>query len=792
VRPTRRSLLLSAGLAALGAGAGGPASAAGASAAGVPAGPRRVEPVPARRVRLRPSPFADAFDANRRYLLALDPERLLHNFYRSAGLAPPKPVYGGWEAQGIAGHSLGHWLSACALVVANTGDRAVAARLDHALAEMARIQRAHGDGYLGGTTVERDGRTVDGKVVFEEVRRGDIRSQGFDLNGGWVPLYTWHKVHAGLLDAHVLAKNPRAMPILLGVASYLAGVLDALSDDQVQRVLAAEHGGLNESYAETYALTGDPRWLRTAQRIRHRAVLDPLTAQQDRLAGLHANTQIPKVIGLARLHELTGDPGQATAARFFHDRVTRHHSYVIGGNSEREHFGEPDRLAGRVTDATCEACNSYNMLKLTRHLYAWEPHARWFDYYERVQLNHVLAHQDPATGRFVYFMPLAAGARRTFSEAEDSFWCCVGSGMESHAKHADSIWWADRHALYLNLYVASDLDWPERGLALTLDTAMPMRGEAVLTVRRAPRTPHTLALRLPGWARTPSLTLNGAAVPMEVRDGYARVTRRWRPGDALRLTMPMVLATEAMPDDPSLVAFVNGPLVLAADLGPAARSFDGPGPALVAEGDPAAALTPAAAPHAFSARDAAGGTLSLRPFFSGYHRRSAVYFPSFTAAGWAAARPGYLRAQAEAQALSRRTVDTVHLGEMQPERDHGFAAARSEVVNWNGRSARRLRPGDTMRLTLARRPGPAVLRVVLWGADVKRPLGVSVDGTPLVRPAAASAAPSDGFAAVDYPLPSAGAQGRAVAQVEFAPGREEAVIYEVRMLTVDDGVPPTV
>ncbi|MDP1026812.1 glycoside hydrolase family 127 protein [Sphingomonas sp. KR1UV-12] len=778
---TRRTLFAGASIVAL----AGPALVALPPVKG-----RRVEPVPSRFVRLTPSPFADAMAANRRYLLSLDPERLLHNFYLFAGLPAPKPIYGGWEAQGVAGHSLGHWLSACALVIANTGDPALSAKLDHALAEMARIQAAHGDGYCGGTTVERDGKTVDGKIVFEEVRRGDIRSQGFDLNGGWVPLYTWHKVHAGLLDAHTLAGNARAMPIALGVAGYLAGVLEPLTDAQMQQVLRAEHGGLNESYAETYALTGDTRWLRMAEKIRHKAVLDPLTARQDKLAGLHANTQIPKLIGLARLHEVTGDPRHAVAPRFFHERVTGHHSYVIGGNSEREHFGPPDMLSTRLTDATCEACNSYNMLKLTRHLYSWQPHARWFDFYERVQLNHILAHQRPDTGRFVYFMPLSAGARRTYSEGEDSFWCCVGSGMESHAKHADSIYWNDGATLFVNLYIPSELDWTPGGLALTLDTALPMRGTATLTVRKAPRRSQAIALRLPGWAQAPRLTLNGAPLTPMMRDGYAVVERNWRAGDRIELTLPMALTTEPTPDDPSVVAFTHGPLVLAADLGAASDSFDGLGPALVTSGAASTALRAGTGPHSFHARGALDEDLVLKPFFAQYDRRTAVYFPTFTPSGWQARRADYVRAQEEASTLARRTTDIVHLGEMQPERDHGFVAARSEVVNWNGRSARRIRPGDSMRLTLARRPGPATLRLTVWGNDVNRQMAITVDGTPL-KTDRAPREREDRFVTIDYPIPSTGAQGKPLAEVVFTPVKEEAVLYEVRMLTAESGNPVT-
>ncbi|USU09713.1 glycoside hydrolase family 127 protein [Sphingomonadaceae bacterium OTU29MARTA1] len=746
-----------------------------------------VKPVPARFVRLKPSLFADAFEANRRYLLELDPERLLHNFYVSAGLPAPKPVYGGWEAMGIAGHMMGHWLSACALVIANTGDRQLSARLDHALAEMARIQTTHGDGYCGGTTVERDGKVVDGKIVFDELRRGDIRSGGFDLNGGWVPLYTWHKVHAGLLDAHILANNPRAMPIMLGIAGYLASVLEPLTDEQMQRVLAAEHGGLNETYAETYALTGDRRWLRMAEKIRHKAVLDPLTVQQDRLSGLHANTQIPKVIGLARLHELTGKPAHATAARFFHDRVAHHHSYVIGGNSEREHFGQPDMLSARVTEATCEACNSYNMMKLTRYLYGWQPDASWFDYYERVQLNHIMAHQHPETGRFVYFMPLAPGARRVFSSAEDSFWCCVGSGIESHAKHADSIWWSDAATLYVNLFIPSELDWPERELGITLDTKMPSSGTVTLTFRRAPAKSQELAVRLPGWAQNPVITLNGEAITPKVRNGYAVIDRPWKAGDALRVTLPMTLKAEPLPGDPSVVAFTHGPLVLAADLGAAAEQYDGVGPALVTAAAATAVLTPSDVDGAFRAIGALDEKLIFRPFFSQYDRRAAVYIPTFTPEGWTRARTDYVAAQEAARTLARRTVDVVHLGEMQPERDHGFSAAHSEIVNWSGRAARRLRPGETMRMILARRPGPAILRLLVAAGDAGREMAITVDGQTLGKGRPAGDATGN-LVSVDYIVPSSGAQGQPNVEVTVAAQKEDAVVYEIRMLSAPNGL----
>jgi DUF1680 family protein len=739
----------------------------------------RASAVPARFVTLRPSPFADALAANRRYLLSLDPGRLLHNFYLSAGLPPKGPVYGGWEAAGIAGHSLGHWLSACALIVAHKGDREIAAKLDHALVEMARIQAAQGDGYLGGTTVERDGKTVDGKVVFEEVRRGDIRTGGFDLNGGWVPVYTWHKVHAGLVDACRLADNPRALPILLGVADYFGRIVEGLDDAQVQQMLRAEHGGINEAYADTYALTGDPRWLRIAEKLRHKFVLDPLTAQHDQLAGLHANTQIPKVIGLARLHELTGNPAHAAAARFFHAAVTQHHSYAIGGNSEREHFGPPDRLAGAITEATCEACNSYNMLKLTRHLWSWAPDATLFDYYERVQLNHMLAHQRPDTGMFVYFMPLAAGARRSYSTREESFWCCVGSGMESHAKHADSIYWHDSATLYVNLFIPSTLDWPERGWKLALDTRYPMDGEIGLTVLQAPPGVAELALRLPEWAPEPGLFLGSAPVRAEQRSGYAVLRRRWKPGDRVRLSLPMTLRAEPVPGDPDTIAFLSGPLVLAADLGPADSPFEGIGPAIVArDADAARALRRAGAPHEYRVANPLGGETTLRPFFAMYDRRTAVYFRTFTPIAWEAARESYVVDAAARAELAARTVDVFYLGEMKPERDHGFSASRSEAIQINGRSARKLLPGETLSFRLKRPREACRLRAIYWGRDIDRTADILVDGK-IVAVERRTGPARDGFVTIDYPVPPSASDETSV---EFAAKQGETILYEVRMM----------
>ena len=745
--------------------------------------PIKARPLPLSAVRLKPSVFLDAVEANRRYLLSLVPERLLHNFYKSAGLPTKGETYGGWEARGIAGHSLGHYLSALSLLYAQTGEAAVRDRLRNIIAEMARIQTAQGDGYVGGTTVERDGKVIDGKIVFEEIRKGDIRTSGFDINGGWVPIYTWHKVHAGLIDAVRLGDLAEAMPVMLGMAGYLGTILEGLDDAQMQKLLAAEHGGLNDSYAETYALTGNPRWRRLAERIYHRKVLAPLAAGKDDLPGLHANTQIPKLIGLARLYELTGEQRHADAARFFHKTVAEHHSYVIGGNSEREHFGPPDQISTRITERTCEACNSYNMLKLTRHLYGWQPDAALFDYYERIHLNHLLAHQHPETGMFVYFMPLSAGARRTYSTPEDSFWCCVGSGMETHAKHGESIFWHDDSALFVNLFIPSAAEWKERGLKVELDTHYPFSEQVALKVTKVPRTATAIALRLPGWCDAPKLTLNGEPQPIDRATGYARLERRWRTGDRIELTLPMRVRTEPTPDDPRTLAWLSGPLVLAADLGPAAQPFEGPAPVLVSD-DPAAALVPiAAAEHRFRLAGARPQALTLAPFFRQYDRRTAVYFPRFTEAQWKTEEAAYGIAQREKAALDARTIDVLHLGEMQPERDHDYRSNHSDLFSWGGRSARQIPwgVGNYMEFTLAVRPGPVLLSALYWGEEVNKNFDISIEGTRIANERRATQ-PVKRFVGVDYPIPEALTRGKDKVTVRFETRGSDAMVYEARTL----------
>ena len=774
----RRTFLLSAGAAGL---SGAPILRAAATPSAGAA-----QAIPLSDVRLRPSVFAKSVETNTKVLMALEPDRLLHNFRTSAGLEPKALVYGGWEARGIAGHSLGHYLTALS-ITAQRGHRGARERVAYIVAEMAACQDAHGDGYVGGTTVERDGEVVDGKVVFEEIRRGDIRTSGFDINGGWVPLYTWDKVQAGLIDAYRLAGEGAARPVLVGMAGYLATILEALDHEQMQTLLAAEHGGLNLAYADLYALTGEKRWLKIAETIHHDAVLDPLEARKDELAELHANTQIPKVIGLARLHELMGDRDDAVASDFFYHAVTDRHSYVIGGNSEREHFRAPDVIASAVTDRTCEACNSYNMMRLGRMLWSREPDAELFDEYERVYVNHILAHQHPETGMYVYFMPLASGSRRTYSTLEDSFWCCMGSGMESHAKHGDSAFWQDEgNTLFVNLFMPADVVWRDGRMRVGIETAFPRGEEVKLTVEAATSRERTIALRLPGWCEAPSLAVNGEPVAVERGPGYARLSRRWRAGDEVTLRLPMQVVAEPTPDDPDLLAFRQGPLVLAANMGAGDERGMLLPPALVSEGAPRLERV-TGDPFAHRLVGAVPEEVVLRPFFDQYENRTAVYFPRFTREAWKAQEADFRAAQATERELAARTLDVIHLGEMQPERDHDFRTNQSDVIAFGGRNGRTAwwGEGNFIEFALAVGDGPVVLRALYWGEETNKDFRVIVDGQVIARERRQTE-PAHEFVAVDYDLPPALTRGRDKVRVRFETLGSDAPVYEVRTLRAGD------
>ncbi len=505
------------------------------------------------------SPFKHAERTNLGYVHGMDPDRLLAPYLREAGLEPKAESYGNWENTGLDGHIGGHYLSALSLAWAATGDAEALSRLHYMLDELERAQQANGDGYVGGVP--------GGKAAWREIRGGDIDAELFSLNDKWVPWYNLHKTFAGLRDAYVHTGSEQAKRMLVALADWAVDLVAGLSEDQIQAMLVTEHGGLNEVFADVAAMTGDPRYLELAKQFSHRLILDPLLQNEDALDGLHANTQIPKVVGYKRVSQLSGDERWAGAAARFWRNVVYERSVVIGGNSVREHFHPVDDFSEIVSDVEGpETCNTYNMLKLSKLLYGDSGALEYIDYYERALYNHILSSQHPDHGGLVYFTPMRPAHYRKYSRPGVAMWCCVGSGMENHFKYGELIY-AHRGAdLFVNLFIPSRLEAPGIDLRLVQETAFPDSETTVITLEKGSGE-FALNLRYPAWVASGALsvTVNGEPIEVSATPGeYVEIARRWRTGDKVALTLPMETRLERLPDGSDWYAVVHGPVVLAA------------------------------------------------------------------------------------------------------------------------------------------------------------------------------------------------------------------------------------
>ena len=547
-RLTRRRLLAFAGLAA-------PLWRSGL-AAGLRTAEESTQPIvpfALRDVRLLAGPALDAAGVNARYLLTLDSDRLLHMFRVTAGLPSQAEPLGGWEAPDneLRGHFTGHYLSACALHAAHAGDAAARARGELLVRELARCQSALGNGYLSAFPEE----------LFDRLRAG---------KPAWAPFYTLHKIMAGLLDVHLLCGNGQARQVLDGLVSWTARWVHPLGDDAMARVLEREYGGMNELLYSYAALSGESRWRELAARFDHERIFAPLAAGRDELQGLHVNTTIPKIIGAARGYEVTGQRRLRDVSNYFWHTVTERRCYCTGGTSNGESWNAPPgELAKELSGYTQECCVTYNLMKLTRHVFGWTADARAADFYERAFYNGILGVQAP-DGCKLYYVPLQAGFWKLFGTPLHDFWCCSGSMAEAFAKLGDSIYFrdADGAGLYVNLFVASRLDWAGKGLLLEQQTTFPREPVTRFTLRL--RRPARLALRIriPYWIDGGGASLNGRALDSFASpSSYLVLDRTWRDGDRVELRLPMKLHAAPMPDDPTLVAALYGPLVLAGRLG---------------------------------------------------------------------------------------------------------------------------------------------------------------------------------------------------------------------------------
>lgn len=509
-------------------------------------------------VRLLPSRFRENMERDSAWMVSIATDRLLHSFRTTAGVYAGREggymtvkKLGGWESLDceLRGHTTGHLLSAYALMYAATGSEVFRLKGDSLVSGLAEVQQAHGNGYLSAFPEELINRNIRGTSV-------------------WAPWYTLHKIFSGLIDQYVYAGNLQALDIVKRMGDWAYTKLKPLSEEIRRKMIRNEFGGINESFYNLYALTGDERYRWLACFFYHNGVIDPLKEGRDELGTKHTNTFIPKVLAEARRYELDGSAESKELSTFFWDTMFRRHTFAPGCSSDKEHYFDPAQFSKHISGYTGETCCTYNMLKLSRHLFCWDASPQVADYYERALYNHILGQQDPQTGMVAYFLPLLSGAHKVYSTPENSFWCCVGSGFESHAKYAESIYYHNGEGLFVNLFIPSVLDWKEKGMKVRQETRFPASETTVLTLSMAEPVRTTFRLRYPSWSKDVQVRVNGKRVKVRQQPGsYIAIEREWKDGDRIEATYPMHLTLESAPNNPHRAALLYGPVVLAGALG---------------------------------------------------------------------------------------------------------------------------------------------------------------------------------------------------------------------------------
>ena len=664
--------------------------------------PVQMESFDVKDVTLTPSAFKHAEEMDIRYLLGIDPDRLLAPYLKEAGLKPKAENYTNWENTGLDGHIGGHYLSALTYMYASTGNQEIKGRLDYVISELKRCYDADGNGYISGVP--------GGKQIWKEISEGNIRAASFGLNDRWVPLYNIHKIFAGLRDAYLIYGSKECREMFIGLTDWMYRLTSGLTDEQLQDMLRSEHGGLNEVFADAAAISGDVRFMELAKRFSHKRVLEPLLKGEDHLTGMHANTQIPKVIGYKRIADLEGYEDWDKAAQYFWETVVDNRSITIGGNSVFEHFHPAENFESMLTsEQGPETCNTYNMLRLTKMLYATTGNTHYMDYYERALYNHILSTINPIQGGFVYFTPMRPGHYRVYSQPQTSFWCCVGSGMENHARYGEMIYShkGDKE-LIVNLFIPSVLTWGKT----VVEQVNSFPAEEGTTLMINPKKPaeFTVSIRIPEWTESARMNakVNGEPVEAVLEDGFLKIERRWAKGDKISVDLPMSLRAVQLPDKTENYSFMYGPVVLAASLGKEDQlgmyADDSRGGHIAAgkklplnemplivgdmddmlsriskvEGKPLTFKMTGLAPLKYK-------EMTLVPFSTLHECRYMVYWPLVSEQEWKE-RLAKQEADEKARiALELITADKVTCGEQQPESDHFSNVAESVNGDDNGR-----------------------------------------------------------------------------------------------------------
>ena len=782
--------------------------------------PYAARPLPMSDVRLTGGPLKHAQDLDADYLLKLEPDRMLYYLRQRAGLEPKaQQGYGGWDGEGrqLTGHIAGHYLSAVSYMWAATGDPRFKERADYIVKELKEIQDKQGDGYIGAlmanaprtpgsTNAAATGRPgnrelVDGKKRFNDLAQGVIQSGGFDLNGMWSPWYVQHKLYAGLRDAYRLTGNRTALEVEIKFAEWADGILSKLSDAQIQRMLSTEFGGMNEVMADLYADTGDQRWLKACDYFEHRAIVEPLARHEDILGGKHGNTQVPKLLGELKRYLYTGNETNGSAAKFFWDQVVFHHSFATGGHGHDEYFGPPDKLNNVVDGRTDESCNVYNMLKMTRLLFALQPDAKYAEFQERALFNHILGSIDPEDGRTCYMVPIGRGVTHEYQDMMHSFTCCVGTGMESHALHADGIYYESGDKLWVNIYTPSTADWKVAGAKLEMQTDFPEGESATLKLTLKSQKKFTLALRRPSWAgRGFSVNIQGKPVKdLPPPGSYVELNRTWKNGDTVALVLPKTLHEEALPDNPRRVALMWGPLVLAGDLGPEERRGRGRGsraapsdavPVFVATEQPVANwLKPVPGQPGSFHTDGVGHEkdVDFVPFYRLHRRTYAAYWDLFTPPEWAKKADELAATNEKQHKLELATVAYAQPGEMQPERDFNQQGEDSEPDRIMGRAARRGTKWFSFDLPVD--TGHPMACVATYYSDEwrKRTFEILVDGQRVGEQTVEKDGTAPHFFDFEYAIPAELVKDKQKVTVRFQAtnGNEIAAVFGIRMIRAE-------
>jgi DUF1680 family protein len=759
--------------------------------------PNLAHPLPLSEVRLTGGPLKQAQQLDAKYLLELEPDRMMAYYREQAGLKPKAKGYDGWDGGGknLTGHIAGHYLSAVSLMYAATGDVRFKERADTLVREMKEVQDKNGDGYLGALE--------NGRERFAEVSRGDIRSGGFDLNGLWSPWYVLHKTYAGLRDAYRFTGNKTALEVEVKFSEWADNLLSKLDEAQMQKMLNTEFGGMNEVFADLYADTGDKRWLALSHRFDHHVVIDPLENRQDKLGGLHANTQVPKLMGSLSRYIYTGDEKDGVAARFFWNTVVDNHSFATGGHGKDEYFGPAGELSARTDGRTDETCNVYNMLKMTRQLFALQPDIKYADFEERALFNHILGSID-AEGRTCYMVPVGKGVEREYQDMFHSFTCCVGSGMESHALHGDGIYYEGKSAqgtprFWVNLYAPSTVNWKAQGARFAMETSFPEGDAATLKVTLAQPKAFDLSLRRPSWAGEGfAVKINGKAVKTTSKPGsYVELKRTWKNGDTIAITLPKALHQEGLPDNPARVALMWGPLVLAGDMGPEDKAVTTP--VFVTDKAPVAQwLKPEAVKPGQPAKFQSVGVgrdivtlgeakpVEFVPFYRLHHRTYTAYWDLYSNTEWKEKSAQIALEQEKQRKLEAATVGFTQPGQMQAERDFNQQGEDTEPARVAGRAGRRGKAWFSFDMPVD--PAHPMALVVTYNTDEwrTRTFDILIDGQKVGAGKVERQLPGR-FYDVEYPLPAEVVAGKQKVTVRFqaTEGNEIAAVFGLRTVRAD-------